>query len=306
MGEIFMYWYRMSGKKQNFGDVLGPYIVEKLTGMKAVYVPIKCNSPRSIAGYLYGILLGRNRLMDLVSLVRSYKKNTLVSIGSIIEWYDRPNYNVWGSGIMFKNDNISNANFYAVRGRYTQVRLEELGYKVPDVIGDPGLLLPLVFNPIVEKNFKLGIIPHFVHFEKTSKAINNPSVLIINLLDDIEKVVKDLKSCECTISSSLHGIIESHAYGIPSLWYDLPGDKLAGDNIKFLDYFSSVGIKNYKPYYVENFNNEEIDMIIMTVKTNCDMPKIFHEIRKNQFNLLKAAPFDVLETFKIKIVENVN
>jgi pyruvyltransferase len=298
MGEILMYWYRMRGKKQNFGDVLGPYIVEKITGKKAVYVPVNVSSPKSIVAYFYGILIGRNKFKDLLSLIRSYKHpSILISIGSVIGWYAKSSCNVWGSGIMFKNENIVNANFYAVRGKYTQARLKELGYKVPDTIGDPGLLLPLVFNPIIEKKFKLGIIPHFVHFDKTLGSINDSSVLIINLLDDVEKVVNDLKSCDCTISSSLHGIIESHAYGIPSLWYNLPGDKLAGDNIKFLDYFSSVGIKNYEPYHIKNYNSTEIETIIKEVNANCDIQKILNEIKLNQINLLKVAPFEVLDCY---------
>ncbi|WP_264566686.1 polysaccharide pyruvyl transferase family protein [Flavobacterium sp. N3904] len=304
MNTIFMYWFRMEGDRQNFGDVLGPYLVEKLTGAKVTYVPIKCSTLKGVAIYIYRILWGSNKIKDLISLLKKdRRKPTLISIGSIIGWYNSPNCNIWGSGIMFKNDAITNANFYAVRGRCTQQRLKELGYQVPDVIGDPALLLPLVYNPIQEKKYKLGIIPHFVHFDQTSKQINNPDVLIINLLDNIEKVVKDLKSCQFTISSSLHGIIVSHAYGIPSLWYNLPGEKLHGDNIKFLDYFSSIEIDNYEPFEIQFSTKIEIDSIIKNIDDHCDILAISDVLKKLQKGLLEVAPFELLMEYKVNVLK---
>lgn len=299
MNIIYMYWYKMEGNRQNFGDVLGPYIVEKLSGAKIIYIPIKCSTLKGIIKFSYRILFGYNKLKDLISLFKKKAKEpTLISIGSVIGWYDTSNYNIWGSGIMFKNENIVNANFYAVRGKYTQARLKELGYKVPDVIGDPGLLLPLVCNPIVEKKFKLGIIPHYIHFEDTCRLVNDSSILIINLLDDIEEVVRNLKSCEYTISSSLHGLIESHAYGIPSLWYNLPGDKLAGDNVKFLDYFSSIGIDNYEPFEIEFSTKLDVDAIVGNINKNCNVSEISNSIKENQKKLLEIAPFTILKEFQ--------
>jgi hypothetical protein len=43
------------------------------------------------------------------------------------------------------------------------------------------------------------------------------------------------------VSSSLHGIILAHAYGIPVAWTEF-STGLKGDGVKFLDHYASVGI----------------------------------------------------------------
>jgi hypothetical protein len=45
-----------------------------------------------------------------------------------------------------------------------------------------------------------------------------------------------------TYSSSLHGVIVSHAFGVPSIWM-ASSKPLHGDGVKFDDYFASCNAK---------------------------------------------------------------
>ncbi|TVZ25587.1 polysaccharide pyruvyl transferase [Gillisia sp. Hel_I_86] len=212
-------------KKENYGDLLSKYLVEKISGKETRWI-----HPKKQPWYKWN------------------KKNYL-AIGSIIH-HATKNSIVWGSGIINKEQTIEKADFRAVRGPQTRKFLMELGYECPEVYGDPALLLPKCYYPEIEKKYKLGITPHYHDYKWVVENFkNDPEILVIDLMTmDIEEVTKQILSCEKTISSSLHGIIVSHAYGIPSIWVEF-SDKIFGDGIKYRDYFESVEI----PYYQVEF-----------------------------------------------------
>ena len=294
-----MFWYKMPDGTKNFGDDLGPYMVSKLTGMEICYVPIVSSPLKTILLYLKGLSRGKYSPGEFKNILGSIRqKRILVTIGSIIGYIDSPTADVWGTGTMFSDMNINKANFYAVRGKYTQARLKALGYKAPDALGDPALLLPLILESGREKKYKLGIIPHYTHYTEVKSKYAGENILIINLLDDIEKVVEDITSCEQTISTSLHGIIVSHAYGIPCLWYNMSETRLGGDDVKFRDYFSSVEIEEYKPF---KLNELVIDDIISNIKNNLSKSTIQSDLNIIQEKLLKSAPFPVLDKYLKKL-----
>jgi len=215
-------------KKENYGDLLSKYLVEKISGNDVSWV-----NPKKQAWYK------RN-------------KKHLVAIGSILPHVTRYSI-VWGSGIIDKDRYIENADFRAVRGPETRKCLLELGYECPEIYGDPAILLPIYFNPTPKKKFKLGVIPHYNDLALAISIFGEMSdVLVIDLMTmDIEEVTEQIISCENTISSSLHGIIVSHAYRIPSLWVEF-SDKIFGDGIKYHDYLASVKINNYTPLFVNS------------------------------------------------------
>ena len=223
MGDIHV-WYYKEGSRNNFGDYLGHYIPSKLN-KNVIYTQI--NSP-----------------------TKKY-----VTVGSVLNQMIGVNTNcvVWGSGIMTINDTIpKGVELLAVRGPHTQQRLRDIGITPPSVVGDPALILKKIYNPQIEKKYKLGIIPHYVDYDYVkNKVKGNPDIKVIDLItNDIEGTIDDILSCEQTISSSLHGVIVSHAYDIPSVWVKF-SEKLFGNspamgsNVKFRDYFGSVGIEPY-------------------------------------------------------------
>ncbi len=246
-------WYYKEGTRNNFGDYLGGYIPKKLTNKEVVYTPI--HSP-----------------------TKKY-----VTVGSVLNQMIGVNKNcvVWGSGIMTKNDTIpKDVELLAVRGPYTQQRLRDIGITPPEVVGDPALILKKIYDPKINKKYKLGIIPHYVDYEYVKNKVgDNPNIKVIDLItNDIEKTIDDILSCEKTISSSLHGVIVSQAYDIPSLWVKFSNklfgnSEAMGNNIKFRDYFSSVGIK---PYDGIDFINKDInlDSILKIIDSNKDKSNI--------------------------------
>ncbi len=251
-------------KKENYGDLLSKYLVEKISGKKIEWV-----HPKKQAWY-------------------KLDKTNYVTIGSIIHHASKDSI-VWGSGIIDKQQPIEKGDFRAVRGPQTRKFLLELGYECPEVYGDPALLLPKYYHPEVEKKFKLGIIPHYHDFKFVSENyMNDPEILVIDLMTmDVEEVTRQILSCEKTISSSLHGIIVSHTYEIPSIWVEF-SDKIFGDGIKYIDYLESVGLSVYKPKFLTGMkSSEELDVLIESLP---NLPKKT-KIIELQEGLIINCPF---------------
>lgn len=229
------YWSEIkfiSKTKENYGDLLGKYLVEKISEKRVKWVHPKRQS------------------------WVKWDKTNYLSVGSIIH-HSTKNSIVWGSGIIDRNQFIEKADFRAVRGPQTRKYLLKLGYSCPEVYGDPALLLPKYFNPEVKKKYKVGVIPHYNDFKMVSKMYEEENdIIVIDLMTlDIEEVTQNILQCESTISSSLHGVIVSHAYNIPSLWVEF-SDKIFGDGIKYRDYLESVEI----PFYNAPFLDKKMSM----------------------------------------------
>jgi len=248
--------YRWNGKNnKNFWDILWPYLVEKISEKK----------PNRVNKYCL-----KEYFLTIWSIFSNANKNSII----------------WWSGIIWEKEKIKKPKkIYAVRWPKTRERLISLWYDCPKIYGDPWLLISKFYKPKIRKKYELWIIPHYVDYKKICEKWLPDNVKIINLLDPIEKVIDDIYSCKRTISSSLHGIIVSHSYNIPSMWVEF-SKKLAGDGVKFEDYFLSVGIKPYKWY---DYN------IIPEIKEIIDFLDINHNdvIKINLDILLKVCPFKI-------------
>ena len=251
-------------EKENYGDLLSRYIVEKISGKEVKWV-----HPKKQPWY-------------------KLNKKNFIAVGSVLHHASKESI-VWGSGIIDREHKVEKADFRAVRGPKTREFLLNLNYSCPPVYGDPALLLPELYNPEVEKRYKLGVIPHY-HDYKLAKRIfsGKEDVLVIDLMTlNVEEVTRQILSCERNISSSLHGLIVSQAYKIPCVWVEL-SDKLFGDGIKFADYLESVGIEIYSPQFLEegHIPLEPAEYL----KGRPGLPET-EKIKELQTGLIQACPF---------------
>jgi pyruvyltransferase len=268
-GKVPLTWWCVM---PNFGDLLAPYLIKKLTTKPVTLVDRKPGRSRDLR-----LLFGEQPFSYL-------------SIGSIIS---RANSNsiVWGSGAFGterKSDLNKHATYRAVRGPLTRNLLKIQGIECPEVYGDPALLIPTVFPGNGEKKYKVGIILRWSENDWHSIEAGE-GVKKINLgTDDVENTLKDIIACERIVSSSLHGLILADAYGIPSAWLDSTTPK--GLAFKFYDYFLSVK-KIQKPQQF-NFNVKRIEIQDLESQLEFNGELIDFDMTP----LLQACPFISLKS----------
>jgi pyruvyltransferase len=266
---IRLYWWSeifiQKKPQENYGDLLGKYLVEKLSGKKAQWV----RAPKFN--------------------VRNYFQPLYVSIGSVLAHINTYCI-VWGSGINHKEESIARGTFLAVRGPLSRKHLLELGYECPEVYGDPALLLPLYFDPEIHKEYRLGVIPHINDLKQVKELYKDrPSIQIIDFnTNDIEKTTKQILACEHILSSSLHGLIVAHAYGIPAVQVQF-SDRIFGDGVKYHDYFLSVDLEVYDPVPIDRSINEQDAIFLIQQHPSALAPS--QKISLIQQDLLAVCPF---------------
>ena len=245
------YW----DESKNLGDTLTPVIVNYVLSLKN---------------------------MDLHKKVDNRKH--LYAVGSVLT-AGIQDTTVWGSGVL--NSKLSyrlrrrKLDVRAVRGPLTRAVLEDYGYEVPEIYGDPAILMPDIFNPQVnEKKFDYGVILHkdFVLSELDKEFLNKNNVTIIDIKTaDYELFVRELKECKQVISSSLHGIILSEVYGVPAVLL-----KPQVDFFKYYDYYFGTGRLNFPTADT---------LIEATMCVPAKIPRF--ENMRNQ--LIKVFPYDLFE-----------
>lgn len=216
---IAAFWCRIPSRA-NFGDALTPWLIERIQG----HYP-------------------RFRTADA-------SEHKYLVTGSIIGLARAP-CTVWGSGIMNADDVIApDLELRSVRGPLTRARALHLGLECPAIFGDPALLLPRWYDPRTSQQFEIGLAPHFSDYPNVCRRGDVPDdIHLIDMQWPIERVIDHLSSCKLVATSSLHGLIVSHAYGVPATWIRfraLP----SGDDSKFRDYLASIGSDIQSPVVV--------------------------------------------------------
>lgn len=194
----------------NFGDMLGPMIVERM---------------RERLGLAVAVGLPDRRLL---------------SVGSILQ-YARNGDVVWGSGINGKVDPpwaaIDTLDIRAVRGPRTRARLLEHGFTVPEVYGDPALLLPELYPELSDwalepKRYPVTVVPN-LH----DVAANAGRPNVVSPRAPVWRVLERIARSELVVGSSLHGIIVAESLGIPARLVAPARENL----FKYRDYYESTG-----------------------------------------------------------------
>jgi len=227
---LFWSWY----EPRNFGDWIGPYLFEAITGLPPIFCPRE-----KVANF--------GCMMTVGSILRHLTHNDCVA--------------VWGSGIISLSDVFKRPKVvHAVRGPLTRQRFLALGYECPEVFGDPAILLPDFYQPERrEPDIPFGFIPHFVD---RHLFVDNRNCRVIDPTLPIERVIDKIVTCRMTLSSSLHGLIVSHAFGIPAVWVR-PVNQIDGDNAKFHDYLLSVGADT-RPLAIDGLGEQALRAIERT------------------------------------------
>lgn len=274
-------------------------------------------------------------------LARKLKFKNFLCIGSLLglPGYANENTIVWGAGSFGEMKGVVPKQICSVRGKLTRDILIEKGIDCPKVFGDPALLLPLVYNPremfkvqgskfkdtssflsqseaIHEtrnqkqetKRYRLGIIPHVVDLHhpviEEIREKYTDEMLIIDLAhyDKWTDVIDNICSCEYILSSSLHGLIVSDAYQVPSCWIELTG-KILGGHFKYYDYASSVGRVFDKPYPVEKI--EDVVYLSDNAESHFSCADA-EKITELQQGLIETAPFKLKINLPKESNENRN
>lgn len=247
---------------RNFGDELSPYLINAITRGGA-------------------------------RVVNRYKANKLVAIGSLLADYSLlTNSHIWGSGFLSEYEGFDISPFklfplsyaygryqmcyhtkpshlYALRGPLSAQRLKDSNISfprgVPEVYGDPAILLPYVYSPTSisqtqrTKLYRLGIAFHqqqealVSQFKQDLQQTYGDEILLISMIRngskaELEQCVDEICSCDLIASTSLHGIIVAQAYGIPAAMLQYTAQPLQKHStFKFDDFFLGTGQKPSKP-----------------------------------------------------------
>lgn len=236
---ILAYWWDVN---QNFGDWIGPWLIARMT--QSVVINTRAQQV----------------------------PHSLFSVGSILGHItkDQGVVDVWGSGLIAPLEQkkilkrlkaSATPRFHAVRGKLTQAEIEsKMQWKVPNVFGDPALLISEFYTPPTKK-LNIVVCPHHIHYAQVKEKLKNTNIHVIDVMQSPEKVIAEIANADYCLSSSLHGLIIAQAYQVPWTWLRFSHEPLVGDTFKFYDYFSIfTDGQQIKPVDL-NFDNLNAELI---------------------------------------------
>ena len=190
---------------RNFGDELGPLIVAEMV----------------------------TRLVPGPEPVRPARR--LLSVGSVLHFADATDV-VWGSGI---NGKIQRQRYparldvRAVRGPLTRAALLGHGIRVPQVYGDPALLVATLFPELRRRSETAEVVvPNLNELDRFAG-----SAPLLDPRAPVWDVLEAIAGADFVTGTSLHALIIADALGIPSR----PIVPHAEHAWKYIDYYLGTG-----------------------------------------------------------------
>lgn len=247
---VNVYYFKRAGGVDNVGDLLSPVIVDFMKKHSGIVdKPLK-------------------------------KTVRLFAIGSIMDLASSDMV-VWGSGLRTNNSYPPKVNFdiRAVRGPKTRNKLLTNGVSCPEIFGDPALLLPLFYNPNVEKKNDYIIIPHYSKEVRVPQKYNK--YVVSTITSDWKGFINEILASNYVITGSLHGLIIAEAYGIPAV---LLASEIDKDFFKYEDY-----------YYSTNRTNFKVGNSLEEVLNNRIYNDPIENLKEIQDNLISSFPADIWE-----------
>lgn len=199
-------------------------------------------------GDLLGPLIAARLMKQLGLGPEALRPARLLSVGSVLHWAQDGDV-IWGSGV---NGNIPAQqhtarilDIRAVRGPRTRAFLTECGFTVPEVYGDPALLLPVVLPELLEdvhcKRFQVTVVPNFRDLQQNPGWRRSDKVLDPRV--PLKRCLSRIAASEFVVGSSLHGIIVAEALGIPARVIR----SAVESDFKYRDYYEGTGRTGFSP-----------------------------------------------------------
>lgn len=198
-----VYW-RKGESVQNFGDFLAPYI--KVRSLSASIVPHS-------NVWLIGSVIDDT----IIDNVLPKSTDDLKSLPLVF----------WCCGMRgdqpLRTPNKVMCRFLGIRGPLSR---DALGLPIDTPLGDPGLLLPILYSPSPARHAgKIIAIPHFCEARGDEELKNLSGVDVIlrpalETFSDIENLINEIAAARLVLCGSLHAAITAFAYNVPFAYWD--------------------------------------------------------------------------------------
>jgi len=191
----------------------------------------------------YGDLLGfliPKQLFPQISVCKQLldnKSNALICVGSVLNGAMSDKHSVYiGVGTVSNEFSVHDScKILCVRGPLTSQRTKSN----PKWITDTGILTSIAFPIQLKPIHDVVVVLHKVDKHMMKMLTSNGIPVMINWGNDFLSYINFICSGRKVISSSLHGQVIAHAYGIEAIAVKC-GDKVIGGDFKFKDYFASL------------------------------------------------------------------